>query len=297
MKPRELDLRLRSLGEIRDILSAMKNMARMEVHRLERFLATQRRVVTAIESAARDLRAFHPELFAGEQDERCREVYVVLGSERGFCGNFNESLLRVLAARAQPGPGAAIVAVGGNLRNKIGDDTFLPVFLPGAGVVEEVEDTMVRLMDALSGEGIAKPHRSSALRVTVIHHTPAGGEIGLSLLSPSFGGGDKPPQYAYEPMLNLDPVSFAAGLLEQYLFARLHELVYGSLMAENEARVAHMQAAVERLDRKLPDLRRRRNVLRQEEITEEIEVIMLSADLLEPGTGYADAGTYNEVAP
>ena len=42
----------------------------------------------------------------------------------------------------------------------------------------------------------------------------------------------------------------------------------------------HMDAAVRRLERTSADLLRKRNIIRQEEITEEIEVIMLSVEAL-----------------
>ena len=70
-------------------------------------------------------------------------------------------------------------------------------------------------------------------------------------------------------------------MAEQYLFAALHELLYTSLMAENERRTKHMDAAVRRLEQTSTELSRRRNLLRQEEITEEIEVIMLSVEALQ----------------
>ncbi len=57
----------------------------------------------------------------------------------------------------------------------------------------------------------------------------------------------------------------------------LQELLYRSLMAENQRRMQHMDSAIRLIDRTAKDLWRRRNILRQEEITEEIEVIMLSA--------------------
>jgi F-type H+-transporting ATPase subunit gamma len=78
----------------------------------------------------------------------------------------------------------------------------------------------------------------------------------------------------------LDTASFARKLLEQYLFARLHELLYSSLLAENQARLEHLESAVQRLERKSGELFRKRNVVRQEEITEEIEVIMLGAEMM-----------------
>jgi F-type H+-transporting ATPase subunit gamma len=91
----------------------------------------------------------------------------------------------------------------------------------------------------------------------------------------------KSTRFAHAPKLYLQPRLFLTGLAEQYLFAALHELLYSSLMAENQRRMQHMDAAVRRLERTSGDLLRRRNILRQEEITEEIEVIMLSVEALE----------------
>ena len=52
-------------------------------------------------------------------------------------------------------------------------------------------------------------------------------------------------------------------------------------MAENQRRVAHLESAVKQLDDKSANLLRRSNTLRQEEITEEIEMILLSKASLE----------------
>ncbi len=57
-------------------------------------------------------------------------------------------------------------------------------------------------------------------------------------------------------------------------------MLYSSLMAENQQRQAHMDRALQRLDEDSARLRLRYNNQRQEEITEEIEIILLSADML-----------------
>ena len=49
-------------------------------------------------------------------------------------------------------------------------------------------------------------------------------------------------------------------------------------MAENQQRVQRMDSAVRRIDEESEALRRRSNSLRQEEITEEIELIMLNIE-------------------
>ncbi|ACH83929.1 MULTISPECIES: F0F1 ATP synthase subunit gamma [Acidithiobacillus] len=81
----------------------------------------------------------------------------------------------------------------------------------------------------------------------------------------------------YPPLLNLSPEVFFPGLVEQYLFATLHEIAYVSLMAENQRRLRHLDGAVRHLDEQSAVLARRSNSLRQEEIIEEIEVILLGS--------------------
>jgi F-type H+-transporting ATPase subunit gamma len=272
---RDLEAKLRNLGEIRDILSAMKNMARIEVHRLGRFLETQRKVVASIEAAAADFRAFHPELFVAEN---AREVFLLLGSERGFCGDFNESLLRAFEAHSGRTADAGVVAAGSKLRSKAGDSLPQAVFLESASVADEIEAMLVQVMDAVSR--VHGPASAASLRLTVFHHHEHGQGARVSVLYP-FEASELPPRrFPYPPDLLLDPASFARELTEQYLFARLHELLYSSLLTENQARVEHLESAVQRLERKSAELFRTRNVLRQEEITEEIEVIMLSAEMM-----------------
>ena len=81
-------------------------------------------------------------------------------------------------------------------------------------------------------------------------------------------------------MLNLHPFAFATDLIDHHLFSLLHEVFYSSLMAENLRRFQHMDQSIQRLEKDMAELVLKRNGLRQEEITEEIEVIMLSAEAL-----------------
>jgi F-type H+-transporting ATPase subunit gamma len=273
---REIEASLRSFREIRDILNAMKNMAHMEVHRLGRFLATQQRVVAGIEAAGSDFLAFHHELFPGGGPQR--EVCLLLGSERGFCGDFNEALLRAFGW-SNTQQDAQVVVLGSKLGGKLPPGFRAAAFVESACVVEEVEGVLVQLMNTLSGLGNSAA-AERPVRVTVFHHQAQGQDARVSVLQPFQQQGVARRRFAYPPHLYLDPVVFAKGLVEQYLFARLHELLYTSLMVENQIRIQHMDSAVQRLETKSAELLRRRNILRQEEITEEIEVIMLSADAL-----------------
>ncbi|MDD2677715.1 MAG: F0F1 ATP synthase subunit gamma, partial [Methylacidiphilaceae bacterium] len=83
------------------------------------------------------------------------------------------------------------------------------------------------------------------------------------------------------PLLQISPRHFSEDLVETYLLAGLHEAIYSSLAAENRKRMEHMQNALDRLDKRIAELTGAANRLRQEEITEEIEVILLSAEALQ----------------
>ena len=62
--------------------------------------------------------------------------------------------------------------------------------------------------------------------------------------------------------------------------AALNEVLYSSLMVENRQRQMHMDHALQRLDDDSARLGLAYNAQRQEEITEEIEIILLSAEML-----------------
>ena len=84
-------------------------------------------------------------------------------------------------------------------------------------------------------------------------------------------------------MLNLPPLDLFSKVLDQYLYAILHEVLYSALLAENRRRLVHMENALDHIEEQRAGLRLRYNALRQEEITEEIEVILLSAEAISGG--------------
>ena len=90
---------------------------------------------------------------------------------------------------------------------------------------------------------------------------------------------EKDEHFSHPPELNVTPQEFLLELTDHYLFTNLHRILFDSLMAENQHRVQHLQNAVNHLDDKTDELLRKSNALRQEEIIEEIEVILLNASI------------------
>jgi len=266
---RELERHRHSLGEIREIMNSMKTLAYLETHKLSRFLPTQQAVVASTEAIAADFLSFHPDILHAAA--ATTQVYLLIGTERGFCGDFNRQLLTQLEAAAAPAT-ARILGVGRKLQPLLEQDARLVTVIDGASVVEEVPTVLQRLVNELT----TLQAQLGNLSLSGIHHDDE--DVRQTGLLPPFLDLAPPtlPQ-RLPPLLNVPAETFLLDLTDHYLFAALHQILYASLMAENHRRVAHLEMAVKHLDENAAELTRRCNALRQEEIIEEIEVILLSS--------------------
>ena len=273
---RNLEHHRNSLADIRNIMNSMKTLAYMETHKLARFLESQHGVIHNIEEVARDLLSFHPEILPELKESE--PVYIVIGTERGFCGDFNHALLQHLDSTLQTHrPNMPmLIAVGRKLYTLLEGDARLAAFIDGASVVEEVTSLLkqvVRELTTLQG-------KHGVLTVSCLYHASEDGIVMQKLLPAFQPFLHEPQRFPCPPVLNLPPKDFLVSLADHYLFATLHEILYTSLMVENHKRVTHLEGAVKHLDEESAELSRQCNILRQEEIIEEIEVILLSASNL-----------------
>lgn len=267
--------RLAGLREVRAILSAMKNIALMELRALAGLLEHQRRAMATIERAAADFLCFHTP--PGEAAPAAT-VCIVIGSERGFCGEFNEAL--EVEARAVRARGERLVAVGARLADRL-EEADGGGLLAGANVAEELSAVLQRVAAEL--ERVQRAAPPGPLHVKAVYQNPDGAGPLMRTIAP-LPLPERPPRpRAYAPRLTLAPPEFFAGLLEQALLMSLQEAFSVSLIAENRRRLEQMEGALRRLDEITANLARRLNASRQEEITQEIEVIMLSAEALGMG--------------
>ncbi|MGD8673424.1 MAG: F0F1 ATP synthase subunit gamma [Thiogranum sp.] len=271
---RQLDQHRHSLAEIRNIMNAMKNLAYMETRKLDRFLDAQYAVVRGIEAVAADfVTAFPDALPAAQAGNR---VYLLVGSERGFCGDFNEALLHYLEREQEEtaAPDAPVlIATGRKLQVLLADDPRVAAFSGGVSVVEEVAEVLSGVVATLA----ELQARFGSLALYALHHDHnAQAVVSQQLLPPFQAQLHAPSRFSHPPDLNLAPADFVIELSHHYLLAALQRIFYASLMAENQRRVQHLEAAVQHLDDQSVEVLRRCNALRQEEIIEEIEVILLN---------------------
>ena len=270
----ELALRHQRLQDISGIVTAMKSLSLVETRKLARFVGHQRRMLANIEDAAADFLRLHPEFGVAPGGTDGPALLVLIGSERGFCGGFNERVVHALQRQDAAVRTAALVVVGRRLHSRLPSGARVAAELDGATVAEDVPAVLDRVLDALRGLRSGATAAPSSL--LCLGHD-ADGETALTQLLPLPRPAAQRAPGAAAPRLQLPAADFHAALLDQYLLAALRGHLAGSLAAESHQRLAHMDHALDRLDTTLLELTRRRNALRQERIVEEIEVMLSSA--------------------
>lgn len=144
-RSRKLQLQITQIEEMRTILNSMKNLAVIETHKkMSRFLATQWQVVANIENAAMDFLSFYH--FLPEPGRSTDRICILMGSERGFCGDFNERLIDV----ATTGSCSGLIAIGSRLSSRLENNlSHVMVALAGANATKEVPVILDRLIDTI----------------------------------------------------------------------------------------------------------------------------------------------------
>jgi len=267
---RKLDQRLRSLADIAEVMGALRNLATSQIVRLRRLAATQQRVVRTIEAATADFLRHYPE--ALPPSSGARPVLLLVGSERGFCGTYNDGVAagcKTLAAQD-----ALVVVVGRKLAQRLGPDASPAAVVEGPSFPEEVEACITRLAAALMA--LPVPPGLLLPSLTIVAHEANAHPVAVTPRRP-FAPPAPDGRHEEPPQLDLQPLAFFRELADHYLFAALHATFYAALLAENEQRLQHLESALQRIERTTAELTARRNAMRQEEMTEEIEVILLSA--------------------
>lgn len=271
---RQIRDQIATLGEIGEILGAMKNLALMELQKLNRLLAMERRAVETIEAAAADLAS-------SSVDEPPQpaflDIRLIVGTERGFCGDLNETL--VAAAGRMSQHAERIVVIGMRGAALFADAGIAASAVAGASVAEEIEQVLERVLQEL--EALQKEAgQALPLRLVASYMDGETGVVREQRLTPIPDLPDLTPHFPYPPVVNMAPLELFTRIVDQYLYAVLHEVLYSALLAENRRRLLHMERALDHLSENRAQLRLRYNAARQEEITEEIEVILLSAEAI-----------------
>jgi len=266
----DLRSRMRALRDIEGILNAMTNLSLVEMTKISRFYITQQELLRSVQEALADFQKFFgvPAETTGTDSA---SLYVLIGSERGFCGGFNETIQKTLESQPIAATPPGLILVGRKLVLKFLEDKRVVASLDGPSAAEEIPLVISQLAKTLT--------QFSSSDWKIIHNSYTGSGTSVDTTSPfDLRKTETAKDFQFPPLLNLAPLDLRPQLFEQYLFALFYGIFYQSFMAENHERLRHMDGALNKLREDEEGLRRQSNALRQESITEELEVIMLSVD-------------------
>lgn len=254
---REIEARLALYDELSGILGAMRSFALAELHRVTRREAAQQQVVTALHRSLQDVAEFLPPTPHADTD-----VWLLLGSVRGFCGSFNEDVIRL--SEASGDTRRPVIVVGERLATMLPEHRLrFPVAGAEGGL--DAAATIDRILAAF-----AAARQQVGLNCGLIACLRDEDGVRTQRLLPL---PVERSQVLTPPLMNETPVVVAAGVAEHFLFHQLLALLLRSIGVENRLRLMQMESALRHMERGSEDLARQRNRLRQEEIIEEIEIM------------------------
>ena len=254
----ENNYRLELYDDLDDIITAMRTLAQVEMVRLEKAHKHQQ---TLFESSQQALERFlfHFVSAMNPQASSGPNVLLVLGSERGFCGGFNEQIAQRFR-ELDLSDTDCILVIGSRLANKLSDHNDITALSAAVGIDESLP-VMQSITDKLLQHGLPQ-------RISLLYHDRS--EVQLTQLLPL----DPSSQNSNSLDINLPPETLLPELQWQHLQQGLMLYLTKSLHTENRWRLQQMEGARDHLEELSLTLRKRINAQRQQQIVEEIEVIL-----------------------
>lgn len=276
-----LTRRSETMQSIRGIVRTMKTMSAINAAPYEQ---AARAIDDWRDTLLDGLHAFirHHGTLIPEDAAPDRAILVVMGSDHGLCGNYNEVIAELAARQVVAGQILRILCVGAQMEDALHGEAMVPeaTLLPPANVdgLNRLADELVTRLEAMRAGD----------RVTLIHMQRAahGRQLPVALpLFPLDGGlladlAARPWASRSLPRFSLAAPDMLAALVRNLLFATLHRAAAEALMTENAARLARMQQAEQAVDDRLADLEAQTRSVRQEQITTELLDVIVGFEAL-----------------
>jgi F-type H+-transporting ATPase subunit gamma len=274
----EIQRHVASMGELLDIVGAMRSLAGMRVQDAQHALPGIRRYSDSMAAAIGASLLLMPQPVLETDADRGHRALILCAAEHGFVGGFNERLIEAVEGILEPtdllfvlgSRGAALALERG--RKVI---WTRPMATRVAGAPDAIKH--------LTGELYARIIRGEVSRIEVMfscHRQSVALTIERRLLLPLDTNALATTQPRQPPLHNLEPRWLFEKLMHEYVFALLTEAAVESIATENAARFATMESAHANVTRKLSELRQSARQARQTEITTEVLELITGAEAM-----------------
>ena len=222
----------------------------------------------------------------GDEGGEARVVALVVGSERGLCGRFNAAVVerteRYLAEQESAGARVELVVMGtraARIFQRRDGAMAAPATLPVTGLPP------YRLAFDLTRRWLARYEEHELDAVDLIHNAYRGTaryEPAVVRLIPPTLPTPEADALPWPPIIETDPSSLYARVVEQWTAVRLYELLLESAAAVHSARFQLMEAATQNAERLIDELTLAVQTARQQAITQEMQELAVGAGLVGP---------------
>lgn len=280
--------RMATAEDVRDLVRTMKSVAAVSIRQYERTAEALAAYDRPIELGLRAVLREHPLPDAADRGRApVRTAAVVLGSDQGLCGTFNEQVVRRLQTDLTAGTLVRgrfrLLAVGARVVGRLEEIGLVADHAVGmvasAQQLPTLTEDLVLILDGWQTHGevlevVVYGSRPSPVGPAVAHRQrllPLAEERRQHLA-------EEPWPSRMLPRRTVDRPLLLGALVRQELFVSLTRLLALSAASEHASRLAAMQAAEHNIDERLEDLRRDYHGRRQTAITTEMLDIVAGAE-------------------
>jgi F-type H+-transporting ATPase subunit gamma len=281
---RGIKTRINAAEQLRSIIHSMKSLAIINVRQYERAAKAVTRFSETIESGFQVAIRNRPDLLEnmGPTDAGGPTVQLVLGSDHGMCGPFNDRIVQFLLNQQErngiPGDNGGrriLIAAGHRLRSPLHLSNVEPdLHLSMPGSVEMIDQTVETTLEHLD-----RFRREQDVRRIRLYYHRRTGERGYEPVSEDLIPldrdhlrelADRPWPTNNLPEAQPDETKLFQTLVRHHLYIGLYHAYAHSLACENEGRLQSMQGAEENVETRLDELNREHVRRRQQSITDEL---------------------------
>lgn len=286
----QLERRRRTAQELLSVVKTMKSLAAGSIRDYERAAESLEQYSATVDLGFRILLRLRP----GSLDEASRDSHaplllVLVGSDQGMVGHFNEEIVRHVEEELKNDPdrpSRRVIAVGARLGSFLAAEGIPPdaiIDLPKAaeGIVRRVQELLVTIEDWTRTE--------RAFQILLAHHRPRRQGVYESTkrrLLPLDARwlheiGADPWPYRGIPAHTMPEQELVSALVSQFMLVSLQRALAQSLAAEQAKRLAAMHAAEKNVLERIEMLQARYRQQRQALITSELLEVTAGFEVLE----------------
>lgn len=285
-----LQRRMDNVGDLLSIVKTMKTLAAVSIRQYERAVESLADYNRTVDLGLQVVLRHSPEEFFPRRKDGAGPVGVLIfGSDQGMCGQFNEQIVsHTLEHLAQQDIARArrlVLSLGSRVAATLESREVPPMLawaVPGSidGITPLIQDVVMQLDAWRVQRGMEQ--------VLLFYNRPLSGAsyrpYSVALLPVQLARFSRLQRQPWPgrtlPTFSMDAGRLLSSLLRQYLFVSLFRAFAESLMAENAARLATMQAAQRNIEEHLETLTTLFHQQRQSAITAELLDIVAGFEAL-----------------